>query len=195
MLADFLRLIKGFILFIGPSAAGKTSILRRLVTGNFEHQEPTLGFSEENIAKVRIIEIGGQASFRKHWEVALEQNPIHIFYVIDVTKNSDYDEYVEFIEQHQDTYPEIKEKIVLTANKMDLTNTSPTHLKDVNSLIKCSAKTGEGMLDILELIASHKNEAEAIKRRIEPVKEILLNDKNEEEERIESILKEFQNKF
>ncbi|MHA2075446.1 MAG: ADP-ribosylation factor-like protein, partial [Candidatus Hodarchaeales archaeon] len=67
MLSDFLRIIKGFILFIGPTQAGKTSILRRLVTGKFEDHQPTLGFREENIAKVHVIEIGGQLEFKKHW--------------------------------------------------------------------------------------------------------------------------------
>ena len=68
MLSDFLRLIKGFVLFIGPGAAGKTSILRRLVTGKFEMQDPTLGFFEENVAKVKILEIGGQKSIREYWQ-------------------------------------------------------------------------------------------------------------------------------
>ena len=94
MLSDFLRLIKGFILFIGPSEAGKTSILRRLVTGEFHDPQPTLGFREENVAKVRIIEIGGQPGFRKYWEIALEpikstamnNKSIKIFCLPDVSK-------------------------------------------------------------------------------------------------------------
>ena len=87
MLSDFLRMIKGFVLFIGPSAAGKTSILRRLVTGEFHDQGPTLGFSQENIAKVRVIEIGGQASLREYWKVALDQKPVKVFFIIDDSKD------------------------------------------------------------------------------------------------------------
>ncbi|MFX0123893.1 MAG: ADP-ribosylation factor-like protein [Candidatus Hodarchaeota archaeon] len=102
MLSDFLRLIKGFILFIGPSQAGKTSILRRLVTGEFYDPQPTLGFREENVAKVRVIEIGGQPSFRKYWRVALEQNPVRVFFVVDVTKENDFNEY-RYLRK---TYPE-----------------------------------------------------------------------------------------
>ncbi|UCG90231.1 MAG: hypothetical protein JSU57_00455, partial [Candidatus Heimdallarchaeota archaeon] len=131
MLSDFLRLIKGFVLFIGPSAAGKTSILRRLVTGQFEHQEPTLGFSEETVAKVRIIEIGGQASFRHYWKDAIDQNPVNIFFVIDVTKEQDYSEYMDFIKEYGNNYPQISQKTILTANKIDLAKTIPTHLNNV----------------------------------------------------------------
>ncbi len=195
MLSDFLRLIKGFVLFIGPSAAGKTSILRRLVTGKFEHQKPTLGFSEENVAKVRIIEIGGQASFRHYWKDAINQNPVNIFFVIDVTKEQDYREYEDFIKDYQDNYPQISKKAVLTANKIDLAKTIPTYLSNVTIPIQCSAKTGEGMLDILEMIASHRNEAEAV---IQPQRIDQSNGEqtiNNEEEKAESILREFQGKF
>ncbi|MHA1332040.1 MAG: ADP-ribosylation factor-like protein, partial [Candidatus Hodarchaeales archaeon] len=80
---------KGFILFIGPKGAGKTSILRRLVTGAFEEPEPTMGFREENIAKVRVIEIGGHENFRKYWKEAIDQNPVRIFFVIDISKEED----------------------------------------------------------------------------------------------------------
>jgi GTPase SAR1 family protein len=145
-------LIKGFILFIGPSAAGKTSILRRLVTGKFEDQKPTLSYWEENIAKVRIIEIGGQESLKKYWKVALDQNPLWIFFVIDVTKESDYLEYKEFVKD--DYYSKVSERTTLAANKTDLTDTIPNHLSDNGYVIQCSAKTGEGMLDILEMIAN-----------------------------------------
>ncbi|MFX1283633.1 MAG: ADP-ribosylation factor-like protein [Promethearchaeota archaeon] len=188
-------MIKGFVLFIGPSSAGKTSILRRLVTGKFEHQEPTLGFSEENVAKVRIIEIGGQSTFRHYWKDAIDQNPVNIFFVIDVTKEKDYSEYVDFIEEYEGNYPQIAQMTVLTANKIDLVQKIPTHLNNVTIPIQCSAKTGEGMLDILEMIASHRNEAEAV---IQPQRIEQSNSEqtiNNDEEKAESILREFQGKF
>ena len=194
MLSDFLRLIKGFILFIGPVEAGKTSILRRLVTGEFHDPQPTLGFREENVAKVRVIEIGGQASFRKYWRVALEQNPVRIFFVVDGTKENDYNEYLNFSE----AYPEYSSLSLLNINKIDLISTNPDYLSDISERhIFCSAKTGEGMLDILEAIASFKKEAEAeaiSSRRNESINEENDADNNEEEN-VDSIIKEFEGKF
>lgn len=194
MLSDFLRLIKGFILFIGPSEAGKTSILRRLVTGEFHDPQPTLGFREENVAKVRVIEIGGQASFRKYWRVALEQNPVRIFFVIDVTIENDYNEYESF----REAYPEYSSLSLLTINKIDLISTNPDYLSDIsNGHIFCSAKTAEGMLDILEAIASLRKEAEAealSSRWDERISKENITNSNENEN-INSIIKEFKGKF
>ena len=195
LLSDFLRLIKGFILFLGPSEAGKTSILRRLVTGEFTDQEPTLGFREEYIAKVRIIEIGGQKSFRKYWEVAIEQNPARLFFIIDVTKENDFNQYLEFMKGFKEE-SEITKKIILIVNKTDLVSSIPDFLQSENRQINCSAKSGEGMLDILESIAGLKNEAEVSSpiRRIEEVEQD-ENINSDDEEEAETILKEFQGKF
>ncbi|MFX1506552.1 MAG: ADP-ribosylation factor-like protein [Promethearchaeota archaeon] len=194
MLSDFLRLIKGFILFIGPSEAGKTSILRRLVTGEFHDPQPTLGFREENVAKVRIIEIGGQPGFRKYWEVALEQNPVRIFFVIDVTKENDYNEYLQFHE----AYPAYRSFSLLTINKIDLITTTPDYLSNISHThVFCSAKSGEGMLDILEAIASFKKEAEVethLSHRSESPSVESIVDKDEKKD-IDSIMKEFEGKF
>jgi GTPase SAR1 family protein len=194
MLSDFIRLIRGFILFIGPSEAGKTSILRRLVTGEFHDPQPTLGFREENVAKVRVIEIGGQPGFRKYWEVALEQNPVRIFFVIDVTKENDYNEYLRFHE----AYPAYRPLSWLTINKIDLTATTPDHLSNISqNHIFCSAKSGEGMLDILENIASFKKEAEVEIPLSQPNESIDVESivNKDEKEDINSIIKEFNGKF
>ncbi|MFX0123892.1 MAG: hypothetical protein ACFFAE_09660 [Candidatus Hodarchaeota archaeon] len=87
---------------------------------------------------------------------------------------------------------------MLTINKIDLITTNPDYLSDIStSHIFCSAKTGEGMLDILEAIASYKKEAEAevpSSRRNERIKDENLTD-SDENENIDSIIKEFQGKF
>ncbi|MFX1283611.1 MAG: ADP-ribosylation factor-like protein [Promethearchaeota archaeon] len=157
MLIDFLRLIKGFILVIGPKEAGKTSILRRLVTGTFEEHKPTLGFHEEKIARMRIIEIGGHQNFKDYWKIALEQSPVHIFYVIDITKKSEFTDYRQFLDDFNHSYPQLTEKTTLIANKIDLTIKIPEHFKEIKSIILSSAKNGEGMFDILETIAKYKD--------------------------------------
>ncbi|UCE14455.1 MAG: hypothetical protein JSV04_04575 [Candidatus Heimdallarchaeota archaeon] len=154
MLSDFLRLIKGFVLVIGPREAGKTSILRRLVTGKFEEQEPTIGFREEQIKRLRILEIGGHHNFKDYWKVALERDPLHTFYVIDVTHETEFNEYLQFLNENQDS----AEKTTLIANKTDLTAEVPLHLHEMKSVIYSSAKNGEGMFDILESIARLQKE-------------------------------------
>ncbi|MFW9854944.1 MAG: Rab family GTPase [Candidatus Thorarchaeota archaeon] len=156
MLRDFLRIIKGFVLFIGPTQAGKTSILRRLVTGIFEDPEPTLGFREENIAKVRVIEIGGQTEFKKHWATAIEQKPVWIFYVVDITRQDELEEYEEFVTKLERANPGIRKKITLVLNKVDKLEGVQRTVQTSNSII-CSAKTGEGMIDLLEEVASNKD--------------------------------------
>jgi len=190
MLSDFLRLIKGFILFIGPSEAGKTSILRRLVTGNFMDQTPTLGFREENIAKVRVIEIGGQESFREHWKTAINQNPARIFFVIDISKESDFKEYQNFVQE----YPNADRYTILAANKADLVTTTSRQISDIESAIVCSAKTNDGMLEILEEIASMRNEAE-FKGRSKQITQRNAASNQDDPDEVESILSEFKGKF
>ena len=186
MLADFLRLISGFVLFIGPTEAGKTSILRRLVTGKFSDQLPTLGFREERISKVRVVEIGGQEGFRKYWEIALEKKPVHTFFVIDAAKDDDWEEYQK--------YKEKLTKFTLIANKRDLLKSTLNQSSDKEVGILSSAKTGEGMFDILEAVANLRKEAEVsssptsvVGKESKPTKD--------EEKLAKSIIKEFEDKF
>ncbi|MHA1977624.1 MAG: ADP-ribosylation factor-like protein [Candidatus Hodarchaeales archaeon] len=188
VLTDFLRLVKGFVLFIGPSEAGKTSILRRLVTGNFEEHEPTIGFREENVAKVRVLEIGGQESFRKYWKNALDQKPVKIFFVIDISQERDLTEFQRFCQD----FPTVINRTVLTANKYDLVREVPSYIKEIDSYVICSAKENDGMLDILESIASMKEKAES-KRFLSDDSKIV--EKETIEDKAESIIKEFQDKF
>ena len=47
MLQDYLRLVSNSILIIGPAKSGKTTMLRRLQSGDFVEQvKPTLGFDD-----------------------------------------------------------------------------------------------------------------------------------------------------
>lgn len=155
MFSDFLRLIRGFVLVIGPKAAGKTSILHRLVTGKFEEHEPTLGYAEEHIAKVRVIEIGGQQTFQKYWTTALEQQPAHTLFVIDITQKEEYDLYKTFIQDKFSNKQNIKTHVTLCANKVDLIQEIPEYLNENEDIIICSAKEGNSMMDILEIIGKY----------------------------------------
>ncbi|MHA1990409.1 MAG: ADP-ribosylation factor-like protein [Candidatus Hodarchaeales archaeon] len=194
MFSDFIRLIKGFILFIGPKEAGKTSILRHLVTGEFEETQPTLGFLEEHIAKVRVIEIGGHENYQEHWKTAIKQNPDHIFYTIDITQQSEYEDYTKFVKSI-DSSLKTKSKITLLGNKFDLVDQVPEYLSNFNSKIMCSAKDGTAMMDILEEIIKYKT----IKTRHKILKQELTKDSHRSEEetekKVKSILEEFKDKF
>ena len=190
MLSDFLRLIKGFILFIGPIEAGKTSILRRLVTGFFEEQEPTLGFREEIITKVRTVEIGGHPNYRKYWKVALDQKPVHVFFVIDITSENEFKDYQQFKKENEKEYPFIKHRATLIGNKADLITTLPEYLQNYKNFISSSAKNGDGMLDILEIIAQFKDKLKA-KPSHTPTEKLGLNEK----EKAEILLKKYKDKF
>ena len=160
MFSEFIRLIHGFVLVIGPKAAGKTSILHRLVTGNFEEHEPTLGYAEEHIAKVRVIEIGGQQSFQKYWQTALEQQPVHTFFVIDITQKEEYDLYKTFSHKQFSNKQNIKTHVTLCANKVDLIQEIPEYLNENEDIIICSAKEGNSMMDILEIIGKYHTKTE-----------------------------------
>ncbi len=189
MLSEFLRLIRGFILFIGPTEAGKTSILRRLVTGEFSDHSPTLGFREEQIAKVRVIEIGGQEGFRSLWNDALESNPVHTFFVIDITRDDNWEEFRK--------YRKRLSQFTLIANKNDLNKKSLDRLPEFDSALISSAKTGEGMLSILESIASLRTDAEVPSAPTSSIvsKEHKSSSSENEKDLAESILKEYQDKF
>ena len=193
MLANFLRLIHGFILVIGPKAAGKTSILRRLVTDKFEDPEPTLGYAEEYITKIRVIEIGGQANFQEYWPIALAQNPVHIFFVIDITQENDFDQYLAYLEQNASILKKLNQKTTLCANKNDLVEELPSYFQPKNSHIICSAKDGEGMLDILEAIGHFKDKAE-----VDLASSLPQTDKKEEkleDEKVQSLVDKYDGKF
>ncbi|MFW9777880.1 MAG: ADP-ribosylation factor-like protein [Candidatus Heimdallarchaeota archaeon] len=195
MLRDFLRIIKGFVLFIGPTQAGKTSILRRLVTGKFEDPEPTLGFREENIAKVRVIEIGGQLEFKKHWGTAIEQKPVWIFYVVDITRHDEFGEFEEFVAKLEAVDSGIRKKITLVLNKVDKLEGVTKTVPPSNS-ITCSAKTGEGMIDLLEEVASNKDAIASDTSDLGTVttEEVSSNDQKGETD-TETLLNEYKDKF
>lgn len=190
LFSDFIRLIKGFVLVIGPKEAGKTSILRRLITGKFVESQPTLGFLEEYVAKVRLIEIGGHENYQINWKIALGQDPSHVFYVIDITNKTEYDNFLTFINTNN------VKNFTLLANKFDLIQKIPKYLLDTKNIIVCSAKTGTAMMDILEEIIKYKSDNG---NNIKYDKSTSLTPSDDEqkivEKKIKNILEEFQGKF
>ena len=154
MLQDYLRLVSNSILIIGPAKSGKTTILRRLKSGAFVEQvKPTLGFSSDIVKNAPVVEIGGQESYKNFWQKAINENPALTLFVIDISKELDYNEYKRFKEKFKDL-----KQCLLIANKIDLIETrnhpvvEELQENDIE-VIFCSARTGENFWRLSETIA------------------------------------------
>ncbi|MCK4847399.1 MAG: hypothetical protein KAT16_00075 [Candidatus Heimdallarchaeota archaeon] len=154
MLQDYLRLVSNSILIIGPAKSGKTTMLRRLQSGDFVEQvKPTLGFSSDIIKNTPVIEIGGQKAYKNFWQKAISNIPALTLFVIDISKELDFNGYKKFRENFQGL-----KKCLLIANKVDLIETrnhprvETLHKEDIE-VIFCSARTGENFWRLSETIA------------------------------------------
>ena len=154
MLKNYLSLISRSILVIGPPKAGKTSMLWRLKFGEFaEHIKPTFGFSSDTIRNTPVVEIGGQETYKKYWQQALDQNPALTLFIIDVSREDNF----KLFENFRKSFPIIK-KFLLVANKIDLIDDSnhitSIKLKEMSTeIIFCSIRTGENFWRLSEYIA------------------------------------------
>lgn len=193
MLSDIWQFIKNFVLIIGPKEAGKTSILRRMITGDFEETQPTYGLHEELIKKIRVIEIGGQANYQPQWQKALEQRPVHIFFVVDITRPADLVQYQEFVKLQGKKTSDLQEKITLCANKSDLTAQIPETITEIPAKIICSAKKGTGILDVVELIATFGHQEEL--SPLENIQEPEPGKGQDKLAKINALKKEYEGKF
>ena len=118
------------------------------------------------------------------------------FFTAENVELGDYIEYKNFI--NDDHYSKVSKRTTLTANKIDLTDTTPNNLSDDGYVIQCSAKSGEGMLDILEMIAnleSNFNSTEQSQQFVQNTDKGENKGKKANDEKAESILKEFRGKF
>jgi small GTP-binding protein len=114
------------MVFCGLDYAGKTAMYIRLKTGEFDADlKPTLSstmdtvtFEERSLAKVTIIDLGGQKSLRNQWNMFIEKSDV-ILYVIDAhdserypeAKNEFYDRIIPLIDEHL---------CIIVCNKFDL---------------------------------------------------------------------------
>jgi tRNA U34 5-carboxymethylaminomethyl modifying GTPase MnmE/TrmE len=115
--------------------------------------------------------------------------------VIDVTNKQDFEDYKRFITENQTRLLPNSERITLIINKMDLVSSVPTYISQTNGFIECSAKTGEGLLDILEQISKFKDVAEG---KIYIDSKNKIEDQSSETEDIEyarAVLKKYEGKF
>lgn len=152
--------MKEYTLVIGPTAAGKTCILWRIRFGEFlGDPRPTPGLSDPyKVGDSYICELGGHKSFQVLLE-SLRQNASLIVFVIDITKDNDFEAYQSFAEK----YP--NENLILAANKIDKLDLDKEYqnlqniisdypkFRDVKHyIIPCSAKTGDNIWKLREII-------------------------------------------
>ncbi|MFX0094740.1 MAG: GTPase domain-containing protein [Candidatus Hodarchaeota archaeon] len=194
-----------YTLVIGPTAAGKTCILWRIRFGEFlGDPRPTPGLSDPfKIGAGYIYELGGHQSFQVLLE-PLKENASFIVFVIDITKDQDFEEYQNFIKK----YP--NENLILAANKIDKLDPSrdDQELQDEenaypkfqnlrHNVILCSAKNGNGIWKLREIInqESEKARTKQKRSRIDDSK-LKYSEEEIEEARSEArkILEKYQNK-
>ena len=164
------------IILLGIQAVGKTTIITRLISGNFNNQiRPTLA---PQILKLlfeqidfRVYDVGGQVSLRHRWQTVLTL-PQGIIFVIDATHDKDLqdDEMKEFARMmtHYFQNPGGKNlsnstPVLILINKADLKpDLKPETIEAMLEPKKyginyklglCSALTGEGLLENLQWFA------------------------------------------
>lgn len=158
------------VTLIGPSKAGKTTLVRYIETGQVvsEDLHTTLGIEirrkevEIDGWKLKAIDTGGQQLYQQtFWELAINQANAVIF-VIDATVKADTDPEMFEISKEQYTYaldiiPEDMPILVLL-NKQDLRHKNPMSARDAFEIfnlalfqnrtvayLPCSAKYGDGV--------------------------------------------------
>ena len=163
--------LKGNVAFIGLGYAGKTTILNRLRSNEFnEDTIRTMGLNvdafEYNGIKFSAFDLGGQETFRMIWQPYIS-NAIAVVYVID---SSTPELFIESASVLHDILSHIPENatLLILANKSDLagpntldqivnafdfyTLQTSTNLSRIN-IFYISAKTGDQFEDAFDWLA------------------------------------------
>ncbi|KAI9205696.1 ADP-ribosylation factor-like protein [Polychytrium aggregatum] len=159
------------VLILGLDGAGKTTILYRLQLGEVVTTIPTIGFNVETVQfnniKFQVWDLGGQTSIRPYWR-CYYANTDAIIYVLDSADREPdriacaKTELVNMLAED-----ELKSSaLIVLANKQDLEGARSvaeisehlalTDLKNRTwTILKCSAKTGEGLTEAMEWLANY----------------------------------------
>lgn len=169
------RTFETTISVIGPSKAGKTTLVRYLETGKEVKEDPlsTLGVDYRtkplkiDSASINVIDVGGQKLYQDaFWDYAVEQSD-GVIYLIDsiVRPENDARRFTDHLQQFEYFLDILPEDVVLMIllNKQDLKVQDPMSPEEmfsffplkalVNrtaSIIPTSAKYGDGIQDALE---------------------------------------------
>lgn len=147
------------ILILGIGAAGKTTILFRLKTGQVQNTQPTVGFVAENITiegkEYLFWDLGGQDKMRPLWKHYFEGSSGVIF-VVDSADTSQFQTAKEQIHEVAHAAQLKKVPIAVFANKQDIEGAAnaeriaavlelPLIGRERCEIFETSALTGQGL--------------------------------------------------
>ncbi|MFX0114434.1 MAG: ADP-ribosylation factor-like protein [Candidatus Hodarchaeota archaeon] len=154
------HLAEGTVVFLGLGEAGKTTILNRLIHGDFTNPIRTMGLNVDEFSyrkvKFRTFDLGGQDTFHTLW-ASYVQHATAVVYVVDASNPMLFPESYEALKNVLKSIPDDCILLIL-ANKADL-NTARAledilrtfdlfflqrmaYLKSINIFL-ISAKTGD----------------------------------------------------
>ena len=150
------------IVFAGDSGVGKTSIANRLVKKEFLPTNPTIGAANFSISIgdyiFNIWDTAGQERYRSLGPMYYSGTNCAIL-VFDVNSRTSFQSISSFYESIRESALE-NCVYILIGNKIDLDNREISNQEAVELskqiqayfYVECSAKTGEGLIDLLEQI-------------------------------------------
>lgn len=167
------------VVLLGESSVGKSSIVMRYITGNFQRSNATIGaafttktieiLESDNVIKRISLEIwdtAGQERYRSLAPMYFRNTDIALV-VFDVTKPESLQKAQSWIEElnsyfEQDRRDDVSIKLI--GNKIDLDHSSiETHIDE--PIYEVSAMTGEGILELFNSLC--RNIAPEKFRRLE----------------------------
>jgi GTPase SAR1 family protein len=168
------------IALAGLSFAGKTSIIKRLITGQYIPTEPTKGFDtelyEQGNVRFQVVDLGGQDVFiHTLWKAFLPQADVMI-YVIDAADHKNFIKARDVLHFSIGWNPDMPVLVIL-ANKQDLPSAAndnetleilniPTIISENNfkqfRVFGTSAKTGLGIEDAFSWLAQELTDQDNI---------------------------------
>lgn len=154
------------LVLLGESSVGKTSIVTRYITGNYQKTNATIGAaffsrtigvsSEDGVVRkvnVEIWDTAGQERYRSLTPVYY-RNTDAALVVFDVTKPESIEKVHSWIEELTEycssDRPENGINVIVVGNKIDLGHMP---LETDLRYVLVSAKTGEGIVDLFENLA------------------------------------------
>lgn len=152
------------ILLLGLDNAGKTSLLKRLVSEDITEIKPTQGFNIKTVHqdgfRLNVWDIGGQKAIRPYWRNYFEKTDV-LLYIIDSSDRRRLEETGLELSSLLEESKLAKVPLLVFANKQDLvTALAPDQIAtglNLHSLRNrqwqiqaCSAKTGDGIREGME---------------------------------------------
>lgn len=159
------------ILMVGLDAAGKTTILYKLMLGEVVTTVPTIGFNVETVEykniNFTVWDVGGQDSIRPLWRHYYQNTDALIFVIDSADRAADRIESAREELHNLLNEDELRDAALLVfANKQDLSKamnaTEITEKMGLQELRKrdwwiqpCSAKSGEGLYQGLDWLSTY----------------------------------------